>query len=450
MKKRKTGTYFLLLAAFAVFTVFAFAERYERYFWNNIPLMVAFDVILSLASAFIGVSFVWEKKTSAKIIGFISGFLFPNIFIWGLSMALKSILSNGGTGTAIGFISLFAAYLVIAIVSFFKASKTEKGTASKLTAYFMAGVMAAGVVVSAAPMKNTDTEEKYNEAVKATEIYENAFETAIPQTEIFGIVNDHFSSKLPEGKTEKKCVIIGFDGTRADIVSNYTENKKSAIKALIAENGHAYLSYCGGVQWPTENTQDTSTAPGWCSMITGCWADVHGIRKNNVPKALECKSLLLSLIESGRADSTKFCVSYDGHFNNEDSTYYPERMYAEENGLNASFLDEFDDNGTYKNTMDDIRKAECSDFLFCIFEECDHVGHQTNFGPGNFGYVDAFEKDDEFAYDIIEAIKGRETYNTEDWLIIITSDHGGYIDSHGGPSKQERYTFIISNKDIVA
>ena len=51
--------------------------------------------------------------------------------------------------------------------------------------------------------------------------------------------------------------------------------------------------------------------------------------------------------------------------------------------------------------------------------------------------------------DIIEAVEARKTYDTEDWLIIITTDHGGNGTGHGGPSFEERMTFIISNKTIL-
>ena len=49
----------------------------------------------------------------------------------------------------------------------------------------------------------------------------------------------------------------------------------------------------------------------------------------------------------------------------------------------------------------------------------------------------------------IDAIKARETYDTEDWLIIITSDHGGFGTKHGKASIQERMTFIVSNKEFL-
>ncbi|MCQ2463451.1 MAG: alkaline phosphatase family protein [Clostridia bacterium] len=98
--------------------------------------------------------------------------------------------------------------------------------------------------------------------------------------------------------------------------------------------------------------------------------------------------------------------------------------------------------------MNDVTKADCSDFIFSIFEFCDHVGHDTGFNLRNPDYTGAFADAEADAMQIIAAIEARETYETEDWLILITSDHGGYNSAHGAMSIQERMTFIASNVDL--
>ncbi len=446
MKSKPSKRYLILLVSFIVFIAASFVYRDARYNWNNIPYMVIPDVILSLASAVMAVCVFWDKKTVIKIISCIAGFLVPNAFIWGVSMGLKAAISDGGMGTAIAFILMFLLYGIFALLVFLK--KLEKKKLTKITAVILAFIFGVSAGVCADPLTISDTLEKYDDAVEKVEIFENDFETAVPMTKIHDIVENHFSSPLADGKTEKKCVVIGFDGTRADVFNFYTQHEKSAIKEIMADNGHAVLGYCGGANWPENNTQQTSTGPGWCSILTGLWADETGITKNSVPKSLDYKTLFLSLIEDNFVDSTKFCVSWGGHFNSEDSTYYPEKQYAEQNGINASFVYASNDDGTFENVQKDLTSADCTDFLFCIFEQCDHVGHDSNFTPENDAYVDAFENDDKYAYDILEMIKSRPTYDTEDWLILITTDHGGHRSSHGGSTKQERYTFIVANKEL--
>ena len=81
------------------------------------------------------------------------------------------------------------------------------------------------------------------------------------------------------------------------------------------------------------------------------------------------------------------------------------------------------------------------------YENTDSAGHDFGFSFNSPVYKNAFNKEDNYGYEVIKAIEARETYDTEDWLIIVTSDHGGVGTGHGGPSIQERMTFVVMNKD---
>ena len=179
-----------------------------------------------------------------------------------------------------------------------------------------------------------DTEEFYRQNV-ASVGYENTIETAIPQTELYDIIKAHFDSPLADGKTEKKAIIIGYDGCRADVLTEMVDGN-SAIDALLDDGASINLTYCGGVNYPAENTQDTSTAPGWCSILTGVWADKHGITANGITKSLEYKTLLTTLVEDGVIDSSTFITKWKGHFDRKNATYNDEKAYCEENNLNVS------------------------------------------------------------------------------------------------------------------
>lgn len=293
---------------------------------------------------------------------------------------------------------------------------------------------------------SADTEELYRQNVAAVG-YENTIETAIPQTEIYNIIKAHFESELPEGKTEKKAIIIGFDGCRADILTEM-QNENSVVSALLQDGASINLAYCGGVNYPAENTQDTSTAPGWCSILTGVWADEHGITANDITKTLEHKTLLTSLVEDGIIDSSSFITKWKGHFDRKNATYNEEKSYCKNNNLNVSFNRCKNDEASHEYTLNEVSKKDCADFIFVIYEPTDSTGHNYGFTFNNPRYKEAFKTADNYGYETLNAIKSRETYETEDWLIIVTSDHGGIGTEHGGPSIQERMTFIISNKEI--
>ena len=287
-----------------------------------------------------------------------------------------------------------------------------------------------------------DTVKNYEKRMEKIDIYANTIDSALPQTKVYDLINEHLNSPLPEGKTEKKVLVLGWDGCRADAM--VMTDRREAVDALLTDGGKAYIAYCGGVNYPKAITQDTSTAPGWCTMLTGQWATVHGVTGNGTEKSLDCPTLLLTAVKDGKIGSSAFYFSWDGHL----TTYKNEIEYAKEQNVNARWVyAENGDDGTYENALADLKQADCSDFIFTIFEYCDEHGHGSGFWNDNPEYAAAFAADNEKGKALIDAVKARPTYETEDWLIVITSDHGGYVRGHGGETLMERMMFIIANKD---
>lgn len=272
--------------------------------------------------------------------------------------------------------------------------------------------------------------------------YENTIEDAIPQTELFSVIKEHFNAPLAEGKTEKKAIIIGYDGCRADILTEI-QQENSAITTLLEDGATFNLAYCGGVEYPEKNTQATSTAPGWCSVLTGKWADEHSITGNDITKEVEPKTLLTSLVEDGVIDSSSFITKWAGHFSRDNATYLLEKEYCEKNDLAVSFNKCKNDKASLDFTLEEIEKENCADFLFVIYEQTDSAGHSFGFSYNNPRYKEAFREIDSYGYETLKAIRERETYDSEDWLVIVTSDHGGINTDHGGDSIQERMTFAV-------
>ena len=98
--------------------------------------------------------------------------------------------------------------------------------------------------------------------------------------------------------------------------------------------------------------------------------------------------------------------------------------------------------------MAQVTSADCADFVFAIYENTDSAGHNYGFSFNNPVYKDGFAEEENYGYEVIKAIEARESYEAEDWLIIVTSDHGGVGTGHGGASIQERMTFIVMNKEM--
>jgi len=274
-------------------------------------------------------------------------------------------------------------------------------------------------------------------------MYANAVRDSIPQTALYGIIMDHFT-RARQGGTPK-CLIVGFDGARADALAHILP-AESGIQALLGGGGRAYRMYTGGDEG---SPQLTDTAPGWATLLTGVWANGpqgSGVTANGVRKPVETPNTVMAeLLERGAAKKSAFIVSWDGHFVDDDATYHYDILSAREQGLNAEWITLEGDAQVVRRAMDELRDENGAEIVMVILEHCDSAGHGGGYGNRNPKYVEAFRASDRAALDMIAAVKARPGYDSEDWLILITSDHGGEGTSHGAQSAACRRIFYVVN-----
>ncbi|MBN2652042.1 MAG: alkaline phosphatase family protein [Spirochaetales bacterium] len=270
---------------------------------------------------------------------------------------------------------------------------------------------------------------------------ENRWDSALPQTAVHDHVIAHFSEK--NGKV-KKALIIGLDGTRPDAAVQAGMIGKISN---IVPGMKFYYSYAGG-DWKNGTQQPTITAPGWTTIMTGVWANQHGISTNDSGnKNPATKTFCQKVYDMDNNREVAVIAAWENI--TELGTYGDENVYTYT-----------PDDGYYKKPEDydtkDPRVVEktielIEDDYACIFnviDFTDHTGHLNQFSPFNTTYVDEIERALGMAEEMINAAKGRSKFADEDWLFIITTDHGGVGMGHGGQSLPERTTFIYTNKTI--
>lgn len=305
-------------------------------------------------------------------------------------------------------------------------------------------IVIAAVIFSVVPRcRESKTEKK---TISEMSVFENTLASPLPQTTVHSMIEKHFETPPEPGKKCKKAIVLGFDGARCDSLINIQNNPKSAV-IYLKNKGGLYISYAGGD--PKGSKQYTDTAPGWASILTGQWAKVHSAVSNGVIKPVDCPSLLIDLPAKYEGFKVSFNMLWPGHFDRSDKgTYCDEIDLAKEKGYKLSVNNAKTDNELHSIILDRVKAPDCDDFLMCIYERPDENGHGTGFGNKNPKYVEGVKGCDRDAMEVIRAIENRKTYDEEDWLIIITSDHGGRKRRHGGQSIMERTTFIASNKKI--
>ena len=303
---------------------------------------------------------------------------------------------------------------------------------------------------SGTTMKQTAQSEEYIAGIKTQEYFDNTVDEALPMTVIYKLVDEHFAAALPEGKTEKKVMIIGYDAVRTDALEQINQDE-SAIFA-VAEDGGIYHSFAGG-EYGGATQQMTVTSVGWTTMFTGYFARTHGVTKNHASSINSgVHTIFTKIAEQGKSvlligDTLTKEQDADGNY----TTFFPEHwtaemVYMENNNLDITFSDT--DHNNDDNMLAILSGSDVPDLIWYYENEPDNQGHAKNWGSHTPEYVSAVQTTDAEGYSIYEAIKARPSYEQEDWLVIVTTDHGGYLTQHGEHSAQERCTWIAVNKAI--
>lgn len=225
---------------------------------------------------------------------------------------------------------------------------------------------------------------------------------------------------------EKKLLLIGIDGCRTDaLISASTPN----IDKLIEDGVFIENAIC------SINGQPTMSGPGWSTMLTGVWYDKHGVSGNFFRGSKIDQFPPFNILMKKKNKEFKmasFIMWKPLHkriFKNSEDYYRFFPRYNDDLAVEVS----------------DYLARSKDDVVFIDFDHVDRAGHLFGFDPENKRYVHAIENVDSYIGLIVKSLENRESVKSEDWLIIITSDHGGLKRKHGGQSESEKTIPIILN-----
>jgi len=285
------------------------------------------------------------------------------------------------------------------------------------------------------------------------QFYNNRTRDSIPMTEVYNIVYNHFAQERDDGR-EPRSLLVVYDGARADALVNTVNYEQSAIFRLQREGGRIYHMFAGG---PFRNRQGVDTAQGFASMLTGRWAGGaggHGVFSNSHTKPAQPPLIFQTLLENNLANGAAFIVSWSGHFTRTNAEGVGTANYSrdvelyEELGLNMQWQMNDNDDGTVAHALALLDHPAGPGFITVSLEHVDIAGHRYGFGNHRPEYIEAFRESERVTYAMLDAIQARPTYDQEDWLILIASDHGGFSYYHGRHFQVTRQVFLVSNKPL--
>ncbi|MBL7939013.1 MAG: alkaline phosphatase family protein [Flavobacteriales bacterium] len=221
-----------------------------------------------------------------------------------------------------------------------------------------------------------------------------------------------------------KVLVIGIDGCRGD-----------ALLAANAPNLQG-LAATGFSTFEANTHPPTWSGTGWSTMLTGVWEQKHKVVDNSFTNAQFVAwphfFQRLSLLD---ASLDLHSIVHWSPINTEITTGADEVLNLATDQLVADAAVALLENGD-------------PDVIFLQFDDVDHTGHAHGFLPDHPEYLLAIETVDQQVGPILEAVAARPS--DEQWLVMVTTDHGGNASGHGGNSFDEQRIFIIANGPGVA
>lgn len=219
-----------------------------------------------------------------------------------------------------------------------------------------------------------------------------------------------------------KVLIIGIDGCRPDAL---LEAETPNMDKLWKEGAYTFKA---------QTDEISSSGPAWSAMLTGVWHQKHNVLNNDYEDP----------------DLAKY-----PHFFHRLRQEQPElRTYSVANWAPIhNILQEGDATYTSSKISDalvaeevaSILASEEVDVMFVQLDEVDGAGHRHDYKVESKKYLKAIERSDQHVGTMVSSLDNRPQIKNENWLIILSSDHGGSDFGHGKNIPEHTTVFYIAS-----
>lgn len=217
----------------------------------------------------------------------------------------------------------------------------------------------------------------------------------------------------------RKVLFIGIDG-----LATYTLRQGASpnLDALADAGAFAYDATAGDI---------TISGPGWSSLLTSTWRDRHGVTGNDfVGNTLGATPDVFTLLHQAAPEALSASLVMWPPIN-ELIARGAEVRFSYDHVCPLTY-----DRCEFLTHTRDLLEDRSPDLLFLAWNDVDAAGHA--YGWASERYYTALAKVDREIGRVLEQVRARPSYADEEWLIVVSADHGGSGHGHGDNSVPHR------------
>lgn len=243
------------------------------------------------------------------------------------------------------------------------------------------------------------------------------------------IAVDKEEAAISSSDIQRKVLWINIDGAVGKEVESLVKGSLSqgAIAGMLTKSKYSWMGFSESRKLENEIEEDPVT---WATMLTGVIPEKHHIVDNSYMAEFDVDPANPNEKVVYYPTILQYITTYDNKMETLCVTPWEKLNTGLLNYANKTHTTSGDEE-TREVVLNSLKEGDYT-LTLLSFSGMLEAGKQGGFVASNTAYVAALGKIDGYISEFLDVIESRKNIYYEDWLVVVTSNHGGDAEGHYG------------------